>query len=74
MASTFYLPSDQSRTFEHPQVLADRRQRHLEWPGQLRDRRRPAGKASQQLAASAITQCAKNCIKPLFGILITYWC
>jgi hypothetical protein len=58
------LPLDQAGALEHPKVLRDTRQRHLERRGDRHRRRRPAGQLHQNLPPRGVREGAEDRIEP----------
>jgi hypothetical protein len=54
MNAPFFLPHHQAGPLQHPQVLRDCRQRHVERLGQLGDRPVAAGQPGQDGAAGGV--------------------
>jgi hypothetical protein len=56
---------DELRVFQHTQMFRHRRKRHIEWPREFADRRRPARELREQGAPCAVRERVKHAVEPL---------
>jgi hypothetical protein len=68
MGAAFQCSRDEASLFQHPQMLADRRERHAKRNGELADRSRPLPEPAKNRAAGGIGQGAEGRVQAAFGV------